>query len=85
MGCPHSVSQNPDDWVAVDTIMQKFTKGKKLAQEQDCIKALAEDCEAFQTTLDDGDIQVLTICETKGTSKQVMGKKILVCIAEIRC
>ncbi|XWW92674.1 hypothetical protein V2A60_000599 [Cordyceps javanica] len=77
MGCPHSVSKNPEDWSAVETILQKFTKGRKLSQEQQCISSLAEDCEGFQNILRDSDIQLLTICETKGTSKQIMGKKMI--------
>ncbi|KAJ3497234.1 hypothetical protein NLG97_g2061 [Lecanicillium saksenae] len=75
MGCPHSISQNLQDWVSVETILQKFTKGKKVVLEQKCMESLAEDCKNFEETLNKSNIQLLTICESKGTSKQVLGKK----------
>ncbi|KAJ6782045.1 hypothetical protein PWT90_03863 [Aphanocladium album] len=75
MGCPHSISQNSDDWLSVETILHKFTKGKKVVLEQQCINGLAQDCRRFEETMEQSDIQLLTIFETKGTSKQVLGKK----------
>ena len=58
--------------------MQKFTKGRKNPIEPQCVESLAVDCDRFRTILAEDEKPVLTICEKKGMSKQVIGKKVLV-------
>ena len=77
MGCPHSSSRDLEDWAGVENILQKFTKGRKNSLEQQCVESLAEDCESFRVILAEDQLQVLTVSETKGMSKQKIGKKFL--------
>ena len=80
MGCPHSSSRDLKDWAGVESILQKFTKGRKNSLEQQCVESLAEDCESFRVILAEEEKQVLTVSETKGMHKAVIGKKFLVCL-----
>ena len=78
MGCPHSSSRDLNDWAGVESILQKFTKGRKNLLQPHCIERLAVDCESFRLMLAEDEKQVLTVSEKKGMSKQVIGKKVLV-------
>lgn len=78
MGCPHSSSRDLKDWAGVESILQKFTKGKKSTLDSQCIERLAIDCESFKVILAEDEKRVLTVSEGKGMSKQVIGKKVLV-------
>lgn len=78
MGCPHSSSRDLKDWAGVESILQKFTKGRKNSLESECVKSLAEDCDTFRVILAEDEKRVLTVSERKGMSKQVIGKKVLV-------
>lgn len=78
MGCPHSSSQDLKDWVGVEWILQKFTKGRNNSLEPQCVQSLAVDCESFRVILAEDEKHVLTVSEKKGMSKQVIGKKVLV-------
>jgi hypothetical protein len=78
MGCPHSSSQELKDWTGVESILQKFTKGRYNFLDLQCVQSLAVDCENFRVILAEGEKQVLTLSEKKGMSKQVIGKKVLV-------
>jgi hypothetical protein len=83
MGCPHSSSRDPKDWAGLETILQKFTKGRSNSLESQCIESLAEDCETFRVILAEDGKQVLTVSEKKGMSKQIIGKKVLVSLLDI--
>lgn len=78
MGCPHSSSRDPKDWAGVESIVQKFTKGRKNSLEPQCVESLAVDCDSFRIILAEDWKPVLTVSEKKGMSKQVIGKKVLV-------
>jgi hypothetical protein len=78
MGCPHSSSRDLKDWAGVESIVQKFTKGRKNSLEPQCVESLAVDCDSFRIILAEDNKPVLTVCERKGMSKQVIGKKVLV-------
>lgn len=78
MGCPHSSSRDLNDWAGVETILQKFTKGRKNPLERKCIESLALDCESFRVIIADDEKAVVTVSELKGMSKQMIGKKVLV-------
>ncbi|KAL0937493.1 tetratricopeptide repeat domain-containing protein [Colletotrichum truncatum] len=77
MGCPHSSSRDLEDWFGVESILQKFTKGRKNALDPQCVKSLAADCDNFRVILAEDEKRVLTVSEKKGMSKQVIGKKII--------
>ncbi|KAJ5163160.1 uncharacterized protein N7500_004990 [Penicillium coprophilum] len=77
MGCPHSSSQELKDWVGVESILQKFTKGRYNPLDLQCVQSLAGDCENFRVILAEDEKQLLTVSEKKGMSKQMIGKKIL--------
>jgi hypothetical protein len=83
MGCPHSSSWNVKDWVGIESILQKFTKGRKNTLESQCIESLAVDCESFRVILAEYQKKVLTVIEKRGMSKQVIGKKTLVSIPAV--
>jgi hypothetical protein len=78
MGCPHSLSHDLKDWVGVEWILQKFTKGRNNSLDTQCVQSLAVDCETFRVILAEDDKHVLTVSEKKGMSKQVIGKKVIV-------
>lgn len=78
MGCPHSSSRDLKDWIGVESIVQKFTKGRKSSLGPQCIERLALDCESFRVILAEDEKHVLTVSETRKMSKQVIGKKIIV-------
>jgi hypothetical protein len=78
MGCPHSSSPDPSDWGGLESILQKFTKGRKNSLERQCVEDLAVDCDSFRVILAQEEMPVLTVSEKKGMSKQVIGKKVLV-------
>lgn len=83
MGCPHSSSRDLKDWVGIESILQKFTKGRKNTLESQCIESLAVDCESFRIILAEDQKKVLTVSEKKGMSRQMVGKKILVIIPAV--
>lgn len=83
MGCPHSSSRDPKDWSGIESILQKFTTGRKSSLEPQCIESLAVDCESFRVILAEDEKQVVTVSEKKGMSKQMFGKKVLVRLIDI--
>ncbi|OBT70593.1 hypothetical protein VF21_10401, partial [Pseudogymnoascus sp. 05NY08] len=71
MGCPHSSSRDVKDWVGIESILQKFTKGRKNTLEPQCIEGLAVDCESFRIILAEDQKKVLTVSEKRDSRPSV--------------
>lgn len=77
LGCPHIASRDLKDWTGTELILQKFTRARKNALDPQCVENLAADCQNFRVILAEDEKRVLTVTETKGMSRQMIGKKVL--------